>query len=183
MNVPSVCIQSSATMNKILICFKIALYHFKYQLDIKEYQTSGEICRLTNVGIFHSDEDSLLGGFGYSADCLTGIRAGSCSSWYSPQVGIPTGNPVSISATKSVVQKNTNWLLHYEPLKNNCNESVPEGCSSSLSLVDTCCFTPAFKFRMASSSSSVGLAFIAWALCRIEVAFITLPLKRKKEDR
>lgn len=58
--------------------------------------------------------------------------------------------------------------------------SVPEDGSFSSSLVGTSCFAPVFKLRMAISRSCAGLAFIAWALCRIEVALITLPLKRNE---
>lgn len=56
---------------------------------------------------------------------------------------------------------------------------VLEDGSSSSSLVGRSCFAPIFKFRIAVSRSSAGLAFTAWALCKIEVALLILPLKRK----
>lgn len=69
------------------------LKQHQYYLDVKEYSTSGETCRLTKVGIFHSERGSRLVALGCSTGRFTGIRAGTCTSWFPPGVGKVTGKP------------------------------------------------------------------------------------------
>lgn len=66
------------------------------------YQTSGETCRLTTAGIFHSDRGSLFAVLGCSNDRLAGNRAGNGSSWLPPQVDTLIGNPFCTPTMETV---------------------------------------------------------------------------------
>lgn len=78
--------------------------------------TSGETCRVSRLGIFHSASGSLLAGLFRSTNWLTGIRAGSCSFCFPPEGGpLPATRTFTDSADGNRKSSSSGTPLQTDP--------------------------------------------------------------------